>query len=327
MSAGLSWKEQFKNAIRDPHLLAKRLGIAEPSAAQITACNSFGLFAPEPFLARIDRTDPQDPLLRQILPIAEENENPAGFTTDPLAENEAIRVEGLLQKYRGRVLLITNSVCAINCRYCFRRHFPYEQTPHSQSQWDAAISEIASDRTIEEVIFSGGDPLTLVDERLVPLVKAVDGIAHVQRIRFHSRLPIVIPDRVTDSFCDAITNLRAQAVMVVHCNHANELDHAVQTALAKLARARCQLLNQAVLLRGVNDSSRVLIELSKRLFDCGVLPYYLHQLDRVQGAAHFEVPEATGKKYIAKMRAQLPGYLVPRYAKEEPGQPNKTILL
>ena len=327
MSAGLSWKEQFKNAIRDPFQLAKRLGIAGPSESQVTACNSFGLFAPEPFLARIDPSDPNDPLLRQILPDARENETPTGFTSDPLDEDQATRTEGLLQKYQGRVLLITNSVCAINCRYCFRRHFPYEQTPHSQSQWTAAISEIANDQTIEEVIFSGGDPMTLVDESLLALVKKVDDIEHVQRIRFHTRLPIVIPDRVTDSFCEAISNLRAQPVMVVHCNHANELDLAVQTALAKLARAGCTLLNQSVLLHGVNDSASALIELSKSLFECGVIPYYLHQLDRVQGAAHFEVPEASGKKWVTEMRAQLPGYLVPRYAKEEPGQPNKTILL
>lgn len=327
VSAGLSWKEQFKSAIRDPFQLAKRLGIAQPTPSQVAACESFGLFAPEPFLSRIDASDPNDPLLRQILPLAEENESPAGFTTDPLAEDQATRTEGLLQKYQGRVLLITNSVCAINCRYCFRRHFPYEQTPHSQSQWETAIAEIANDPTIEEVIFSGGDPLTLVDERLIPLVQAVDAIPHVERIRFHTRLPIVIPDRITAEFCEALSNLRAKSIMVVHCNHANELDAPVAASLKKLANVNCQLLNQSVLLRGVNDSTTALVELSKRLMDCGVLPYYLHQLDRVQGAAHFEVPEASGKKWVTEMRAQLPGYLVPRYAKEEPGQPNKTILL
>lgn len=324
--AGSGWKEQMKRAIRDPYQLAQRLNLPAPDEKQSEAARMFGLFVPEAYLSRIRPSDPADPLLLQVLPQPDETIQKEGFSVDPLAETEAKRSDGLLQKYHGRVLLITNSVCAINCRYCFRRHFPYEQTPHSQAQWHEAIQQIAADTSINEVIFSGGDPLTLVDEKLGAIVREIDSLKHINRIRFHSRLPIVIPDRVTNEFTELLGSISAKTVFVIHSNHPNELDDNVADALEKLKSTGCQLLNQSVLLRGINDEIDTLVALSNRLIECDVLPYYLHQLDRVQGTAHFEVAVEQGQKLITAMRSRLPGYAVPRYVCEEPGQPNKTII-
>lgn len=324
--AGLGWKEQMKRAIRDPHELMKRMGLPAPSTAQIQACRQFGLFVTEAFLSRMEPGNAADPLLRQILPVCEENLDIQGFSTDPLGEEAATTENGLLQKYQGRVLLIANSVCAVNCRYCFRRHFPYEQTPHSQTQWSRALKAIENDQSIHEVIFSGGDPLTLSDERLDWLVRQVDAMPHISRIRFHTRLPIVIPDRINQLFVSVVNDLKSKAIVVIHSNHANEWDKSVEHAIGRLRQAGCQLLNQSVLLRGINDDMKSMIDLSQRLIDCDVLPYYLHQLDPVQGAAHFKVEEEVGISLIRQMRAVLPGYAVPRFVKEEPGQPNKTVI-
>lgn len=324
--AGLGWKEQMKRAIRDPHELARRLNLPEPTEGQIQAARQFGLFVPEAYLSRIQKGNPLDPLLVQVLPVEAENRVTEGYVTDPLDESGARKSDGLLQKYRGRVLLITSPVCAINCRYCFRRHFPYEQTPVSDQQWNAALDVINADDSIEEAIFSGGDPLTLVDEKLSEIVRQVDRLPHISRIRFHTRLPIVIPDRVTQTFINLLKELESQVYLVIHCNHANELDASVADALARLKQAGATLLNQSVLLRGVNDTVEDLLALSKRLMECDVLPYYLHQLDRVQGASHFEVPVEQGIQLVEAIRARLPGYAVPRYVREEPGQPNKTII-
>lgn len=324
--AALGWKEQMKRAIRDPFELAKRLELPKPDKNQLAASRAFGLFVPEAFLSRIEIGNPQDPLLLQVLPQSHEILHQEDYSSDPLNEAQAKQAEGLLQKYAGRVLLITSSVCAVNCRYCFRRHFPYEQTPHSDHQWQNAIEHIANDSTIEEVIFSGGDPLTLVDEKLATIVRQVDEIPHVSRIRFHSRLPIVIPDRITPEFTDLLKSVKCKVVFVIHSNHANELDESVRQSLRRLKDCCSQLLNQSVLLRDVNDSPSALVDLSKRLIECDVLPYYLHQLDRVQGASHFEVDIEEGKKLIQEIRRQLPGYAVPRFTIEEPGKPNKTVI-
>lgn len=324
--AGLGWKEQMKGAIRDPRELARRLDLPTPSEQQIQACKQFGLFVPESFLNRMCPGDSQDPLLLQVLPKPEEVQILDGFSADPLEESQAKRTNGLLQKYHGRVLLIANSVCAVNCRYCFRRHFPYEQTPHADAQWNEAIQEIADDASIREVIFSGGDPLTLVDSKLKDILEKIDQIDHVSRIRFHTRLPVVIPERITSELTQLFESVSSNVIVVIHSNHPKELDDQVGDVLQKLREAGCQLLNQSVLLRNVNDDSETLIELSNRLIDLGVIPYYLHQLDRVQGAGHFETEIAQGKRLIAKMRSQLPGYAVPRYVCEEPGKPNKTVI-
>jgi len=270
--------------------------------------------------------DARDPLLRQVLPLEEEQTSPAGYSPDPVGDRAATRSPGLLHKYHSRVLMVTTGACAVHCRYCFRRHFPYSQGPRSPEDWLPAIEQIAADGTLREVILSGGDPLTLVDSHLAELVARLAEIPHLKRLRVHTRLPIMIPERVTEELVDWLRGTRLTPVMIIHANHAAELDHSVATAIARLADAGIPLLNQSVLLRGVNDTVDALTELSERLVDLRVFPYYLHQLDRVLGAAHFEVPEAEGRKLMSQLRRRLPGYAVPRYVRERAGEAHKTVL-
>jgi EF-P beta-lysylation protein EpmB len=265
-------------------------------------------------------------LLRQVLPLTDEMTEVPGFTVDPVRDDLAERQPGLLHKYDGRVLLVTTGTCAIHCRYCFRRHFPYDETPRSVADWQPALNEIAADESVHEVILSGGDPLTLVDSTLFELVDSLAQIPHLRRLRIHTRLPIVIPERVTVELIDMLQTCRLTPIVVLHANHANELDSHVASAIGRLADAGIVLLNQAVLLAGVNDSVDAQAELCERLVDLRVIPYYLHQLDRVAGAAHFEVPVAEGRQIIRQLRERLPGYAVPRYAAEVPGAGSKTVL-
>jgi EF-P beta-lysylation protein EpmB len=322
-----SWQEALKDAIRDADELCRALDLPpECARAAKEASRQFRLFAPRGFVARMRSGDPMDPLLRQVLPLADEMIDVPGFTVDPVLDDLAERQPGLLHKYDGRVLLVTSGTCAIHCRYCFRRHFPYDEAPRSLAGWRPALDEIASDKSVHEVILSGGDPLTLVDATLSELSNAIANIPHVRRLRIHTRLPIVIPERVTDELIDMLQVCRLTSIVVLHANHANELDSHVATAIGRLADAGIVLLNQAVLLAGVNDSVDAQAALCERLVDLRVLPYYLHQLDRVAGAAHFEVPVAEGREIIRQLRAQLPGYAVPRYAAEVPGASSKTVL-
>jgi len=324
----VDWQRQFQQAVRDPIQLCQQLELPESlHAAAVSASEGFPVFAPASYIDRMQRGRLDDPLLRQVLPIAEELETPTGFSVDPLDESSAKQQPGLLQKYRGRVLLITTGLCAIHCRYCFRRHFPYDEAPRSLEQWQPALNEIAADSSIKEVILSGGDPLSLTDRKLAWLVEQLDQIPHLRRLRVHTRLPIVIPSRVTSDLCDWLSGTRLATYFVLHANHANELNDEVWQSIEKLRACGANLLNQAVLLRGVNDSEEALVRLCESLSDHGVLPYYLHQLDRVQGAAHFEVPIERGKQLIAALRERLPGYAVPRYVQEIGGEPNKTLLL
>ena len=322
-----SWREEVRTAVRDARQLCLRLGLpADLAAGAEGGARDFPVFVPPSFLARIRPGDPHDPLLRQVLPVGEETAEARGFTADPVGDTGAALQPGVLQKYAGRTLLITTGSCAVHCRYCFRRHFPYQEAPHSDAAWDSALESIAGDASITEVILSGGDPLMLVDQRLGALVEKIAPLSHVARLRVHTRLPIMIPSRVTDELVTLLTGSRLTPIVVIHANHAQELDVAVGQSLARLQRAGVLLLNQAVLLRGVNDLVESQIALSQRLVEIGVTPYYLHQLDRVQGAAHFEVPIAQGKKIITAMRAELPGYMVPKYVQEIPGEPNKKVL-
>lgn len=321
-----TWQDQMKWAIRDLRTLRDTLGLAGEGGLQHAAEAEFPVFAPLPYLARITPSDLRDPLLLQVWPSGNEMESPSHFSTDPLGESDATKSSGMLQKYQGRVLLVTTGACAVHCRYCFRRHFPYEQSPKSMVQWEPTLAEIAADESIDEVILSGGDPLTIVDHSLSALISRIDEIAHIKRIRFHTRLPIMIPQRVTDAFLKILADARCQMIVVIHANHANELDLFVEQALAKIANSGAMLLNQAVLLRGVNDSIGSLKDLSQRLLHCRVLPYYLHQLDPVNGAAHFEVEVKKGLQLVAELRSCLPGYAVPRYVQELRGEPNKTVL-
>jgi EF-P beta-lysylation protein EpmB len=322
------WQKEVKLAIRDPAELCRLLDLP-PALAEAArrSAEGFPLFVPRPFLARIERANPSDPLLRQVLPVAHEQAEVAGFVADPLAEQDAARAPGLLQKYRGRALLITTGACAIHCRYCFRRHYPYDEAPKSLAAWEPALAEIDADRSLDEVVLSGGDPLMLVDATLATLVERLAAIPHLRRLRVHSRLPIVIPQRVTDAMLAWLTGSRLTPVFVVHANHAAELDEAVGRAIGRLVDARVLVLNQAVLLRGVNDNEQTLAELSERLIDLRALPYYLHQLDAVAGAAHFAVPESRGCEIVAALRARLPGYAVPRYVRETPGAASKTPIV
>lgn len=325
-----SWQEAVRDAVREAGELCRLLGlpdeIAQAAQRASAASRNFSLFAPRGFVARMRWGDANDPLLRQVLPLEEELEDIPGFVADPVGDADATRQPGLIQKYEGRVLLVTTGVCAVHCRYCFRRHFPYADAPRSLADWQPALDEIAADKTIHEVILSGGDPLMLVDHLLAELVEELAAIPQLRRLRVHTRLPIVIPERVTDKLTDLLGGTQLTPIVVVHSNHANELDASVVAALAKLSDAGIPLLNQAVLLRGVNDTVAAQVALCEKLVDHRVMPYYLHQLDRVAGAAHFEVPVEIGRQIIAELRARLPGYAVPRFVTEIPRALGKIIL-
>jgi EF-P beta-lysylation protein EpmB len=269
--------------------------------------------------------DPHDPLLRQVLPALDELRPSPGFATDPVGDRPARKAPGLLQKYSGRALLLVTGGCGIHCRYCFRRFFPYSEEA-GPATWQPALEAIASDKTIDEVILSGGDPLLVSDRHLAGLAGELAAVAHVRRLRVHTRLPVVIPQRVTDELLAWLTGTRLRAVVVVHVNHPQELDAPTMAALRRFSQAGVVTLNQAVLLRGINDRADILTELSRRLSEAGVMPYYLHQLDRVAGAGHFEVSPVRGRQLVAELRRHLPGYLVPRYVREVAGAPHKVVL-
>jgi len=323
--AGRSWRAQLRAAVRDPEELLERLELPDAlRAGAMRAAQTFGLLVPEALLRRMRRGDAEDPLLRQVLPLDAELEPPGGrFGVDPVGEAEAVRAPGLLQKYRGRALLIVAGVCAVACRYCFRRHFPYDESPAGLAQWQPALRELAASPDVEEVILSGGDPLMRSDDWLAQLVEELERIPHVRRLRLHTRLPIVIPDRVDDALLRWLSDTRLAPTVVVHANHPAEIDDACGAALLRFVKAGVPVLNQAVLLRGVNDDADVLTELSKVLLDVRVMPYYLHQLDPVQGAMHFEVPVERGLELVAELRRRLPGFGVPRYVREVVGAEHK----
>lgn len=281
------------------------------------------MLVPRGYAALMEPGNPNDPLLRQVLPVAAEGEIHPGFSADPVGDTTAALAPGLLQKYRGRALLISTPACAIHCRYCFRRHYPYADAALGTGGEAAAIAAIAADPTITEVILSGGDPLMLDDETLAPLIHALSAIPHLDRLRIHTRLPVVLPERVTSALCRLLAGTRFKIVVVIHANHPRELSEAAAQALDRLRGVGAVLLNQSVLLRGINDAPDTLGGLSERLFRCGVLPYYLHLLDRVQGAAHFEVQEREARQLMSALRLRLPGYLVPRLVREEAGTGTK----
>jgi EF-P beta-lysylation protein EpmB len=325
--SGAAWRQALRQAVRDPVELCRLLELpVEYEARAIRAARLFPVFAPRGFIARMRRSDPHDPLLRQVLPLAEEMIETPGFVDDPVGDRQATQTPGLLQKYASRVLMVTTGACAVHCRYCFRRHFPYEESPKSMADWQPAIEQIAADDSLREVLLSGGDPLTLVDEKLAKLASQIADIGHIKRLRLHTRLPVVIPERVTDTMLDWLTGTRLTPIVVIHANHPAEIYDRVAEGVKRLTRAGVTVLNQSVLLAGVNDCADVLTELSERLLEVQVVPYYLHQLDRVAGAAHFEVPEAKGLAIVAELRRRLPGYAVPRYVREIAGETHKTVL-
>lgn len=322
-----SWQSELKQTIRDPRTLVEYAGLDHSDTVLPSrATASFPVRVPAAFLDRIQHDNPDDPLLRQVLPVAAEDDETAGFSEDPLGESRHQPVPGLLTKYPGRVLLVATGVCAIHCRYCFRRHFPYQKNNAGRNDWRPALAAIRDDTSIREVILSGGDPLSLADDKLSALLQSLSAIPHIRRIRIHSRIPVVLPDRITETLVDALTEIHPQVVMVIHANHANEIGENAAAGLQRLHDAGLPLLNQSVLLRGVNDDSTALVNLSERLFDCHVLPYYLHMLDPVAGAAHFLVDDDTARKIMNEVRTRLPGYLVPRLVREEEDELSKTPL-
>jgi len=321
-----SWKKVLQEASSDPHDLLNKLNIEDFSLISKQANKDFPLRVPPGFANRINQNDPDDPLLRQVLPSVEEENDHAGFTEDPLNEVNRQVSPGLLHKYQGRVLLILTGACAIHCRYCFRRHFPYSDSNPSGANMNNAIEYLQKETSVTEVILSGGDPLSVSDERLYDLVSRLAEIPHLKRLRIHTRFPVVVPERINDKCLEWLTRTRLLPTIVLHVNHANELDKSVEHAILKLRNHNIPLFNQSVLLKGVNDSVYTLVELSETLFAYGVIPYYLHLLDPVAGASHFEVDEASAKLLMNEVQKQLPGYLVPKLVREDPESPHKTIL-
>ncbi len=323
-----AWRRELAAAVRDPAELAELLGLPVESLLDMAGAHrAFRLLVPRGFVARMERGNPQDPLLRQVLPTARElAPQPPDFVRDPLAEAAARRADGVLVKYRGRALLVTSGACAIHCRYCFRRHFPYAGENPRHDDWQPALDAIAADLTLEEVILSGGDPLMLDDNQLARLAARLARIPHIRSLRIHTRLPVVLPERVDDQLLAWLAESPLPVTMVLHANHPHEIDAAVRNACLRLGEHVRFLLNQSVLLAGINGDASTLTELSRALFDAGVLPYYLHLPDRVEGTAHFDVDEANGKRLIEELRNSLPGYLVPRLSRESPGALSKIII-
>ncbi|TWH04286.1 EF-P beta-lysylation protein EpmB [Pseudoxanthomonas taiwanensis J19] len=321
------WQRLWREAVRDPRELLAMLGLdAVAAGISDAAAAQFAMRVPRGFAARMRPGDLHDPLLRQVLPVVDEERIVPGFALDAVGDGAAKKADGVIQKYRGRALLVATGSCAVNCRYCFRRHFPYADETAARDGWAGAVAAIAADPGIDEVILSGGDPLSLATPKLAELSAQLAAIPHIRRLRIHSRLPVVLPERVDEAFVEWMSALPWPVAFVVHANHANEFDASVDQALARLRRAGAQLLNQAVLLRGVNDSVDALAELCERGYAAGVLPYYLHQLDRIQGAAHFEVDDERARALHRQLAARLSGYLVPKLVREVQGDPGKRPL-
>ncbi|MBT3504159.1 MAG: EF-P beta-lysylation protein EpmB [Piscirickettsiaceae bacterium] len=321
------WQTALANAIKDPNELLAQLGLTDRlDAIDDTVLKQFPLRVTQSYINKMRHGDPLDPLLRQVFPLIDEGFTHKSFVNDPVGDQLAITSPGLLQKYHGRALLLTTGACAIHCRYCFRRHFPYNDSNPLASQWQQTLITLQQDTSINEIILSGGDPLALSDNKLAQMVSELELIPHLKRLRIHTRLPVVLPERINDGLLSWITSTRFQVVMVIHANHSHELTQAEAEALKALAQAQVQLLNQTVLLKGINDSAEALTNLSERLIEVGVLPYYLHLLDPVAGAGHFDVTEKIGIELIKQLRRNLSGYLVPRLVREQQGESSKTVI-
>ncbi|MCK6488759.1 MAG: EF-P beta-lysylation protein EpmB [Planctomycetes bacterium] len=319
-----AWRSLLAGAVRDPDELWRLLALpADQLPAARRAAAAFPLLVPRGFLALIEPGRIDDPLLRQVLPLGAEGQDPPGFSADPLHEDGFAAVPGLIRKYASRALLVTTGACAVHCRYCFRREFPYQGLPRGRRWWAPALAWLAAHPEVDEVLLSGGDPLSLPDSQLAALAADLAAIPHLRRLRLHTRLPVVLPERVDERLLAWLGATRLRPVVVIHANHPRELAPAVVAACARLRAAGATLLNQSVLLAGVNDDAAVLAGLSLALFDAGVLPYYLHALDRVRGAGHFLVEDDPARALAAELAARLPGYLVPRLVREEPGRPHK----
>lgn len=321
-----NWLKQLANGISDPAKLLEMLEI-DPSPWQdgFAARKLFAQRVPQSFVDRMEKGNPYDPLLRQVLPLSEEFEVHDGYSNDPLEEQDN-ELPGLLHKYRNRALMIVKGGCAVNCRYCFRRHFPYQENKSGKQAWTQCLEYMAQQPELNEVIFSGGDPLMAKDDEIHWLLEHIAKIPHIKRLRIHSRLPVVIPARITDELCHLLRASRLQIVLVTHINHANEINAEFAAQMAKLKQAGATLLNQGVLLKDVNNSVEAQVALNEALFDAGILPYYLHVLDKVQGAAHYFVSDEEAKEIMRGVITRVSGYLVPKLSREIGGRPSKTPL-
>jgi len=322
----LRWQDSLKRLVTRPADLAGHLQFSHTRQLDITqGATSFPLRIPLEYLQRIPTRDPDHPFLKQFIPSSQELDTTRNFDKDPVGEIHQNPVPGLIHKYKGRVLLIISSSCPIHCRYCFRRHFPYGDNRNNRDDWHQALDYIREDASIREVIYSGGDPLSASDDLLGWLTRELASIPHLKRLRVHTRYPIVLPQRITQGCLDWLSGSRLLSTMVVHCNHPDELDDSLMPTFLLLKQAGITLLNQSVLLRGVNDNLATLINLSETLHRHGVLPYYLHLLDKVQGAAHFEVPEQEALILYRQLQAELPGYLLPKLVREQAGEAAKSL--
>ncbi|AZI13788.1 EF-P beta-lysylation protein EpmB [Avibacterium paragallinarum] len=320
-----NWTDYLATAISDPKVLIEKLGLPLDLFEQDFAARQlFALRVPLPFVARMEKGNPNDPLFLQAMTSQLEFVQAEGFSPDPLEEQQTA-APNILHKYHNRLLFMVKNSCAINCRYCFRRHFPYAENKGSKENWQQALAYISQHSEIEEVIFSGGDPLMAKDHELEWLIKRLENIPHLQRLRIHSRLPVVIPQRITEKLCALLAQSRFQVVLVTHINHPNEIDDALATAMAKLKAAGVTLLNQAVLLKNINDNALTLKALSEKLFAIGILPYYLHLFDKVEGASHFYLDDESAVKIYKELQSITSGYLVPKLAREIALEPNKTL--
>ena len=321
------WQLEYADIITD---VAELLDMLALKVTDLEGCleatRQFPLRVPRSFVARMMPGDPADPLLRQVLAVPQELLERPGFCTDPLNEAEAAPLPGILHKYAGRALLMVTGACAIHCRYCFRRHYPYGDSILTGSRLEGALAWLADHREISEVILRGGDPLSVSDHKLSELVERLAQIPHIRRLRIHSRLPVVLPSRITSALVNTLAAHEMHTVVVLHTNHPNELQSDLSTGLEHLRHAGVHCLNQSVLLAGVNDSAQTLVALSEALFDYGVLPYYLHCLDPVAGSGHFAVEQSRMADIYQEMRKRLPGYLLPRLVRESPGDTAKQPL-
>lgn len=322
-----NWQEQMINAVRDAKELCSIVRI-NPSDIGLseTAAIQFPIMVPRAFIQKMERGNPKDPLLLQVLNSNQEDLRPEGYSTNPLNESSFNVAPGLIHKYHGRVLMIVSGKCAVNCRYCFRRSFPYNDNNPSRSDWLQAFDYIAKDKSITEVIFSGGDPLSAPDRHLSWIVDHLEKIKHLKRLRIHTRFPVVIPERICDAFLKWVEKTKLKIQLVLHINHPNEINNELVQAIIKLRPYGINVLNQSVLLKDINDNLETQIALQEKSNEAGILPYYLHCLDPIEGASHFDVNKIKAESLIKEMRVKLPGYLVPRLAVEIPGEASKTVL-
>lgn len=325
------WTETLKQAVRDPLELCRLLNINPEdlpggSKGLQQGHQLFRTLVPRPFINLMQSGNPKDPLLLQVLPLAQENLPQPGFVTDPLQEQQSNPLPGLIHKYQSRVLLTSSGACAVNCRYCFRRHFPYADNSLSQQATTAILDYLQRHPKVNEVILSGGDPLATPDSRLADRIQQLEQLPQLKRLRIHTRLPVVIPSRINDELLSWLNSTRLQTVMVLHINHPQEVGNELCEAIQRLKQTGTTLLNQSVLLQGINDQPEILAELSETLFAQGVMPYYLHAFDPVDGAAHFAIKDQQARQIYAELLALLPGYLVPKLVREYPDQPAKTPL-